>query len=57
MKFSKPAACRRNRRSGAAREGRTRNPGSLIKTNTDYHEKDVLDKQVLMRIKQNLGGT
>jgi hypothetical protein len=27
----------------------------LIKTKTDYREKDVLDKQVLARIKQAIG--
>lgn len=28
----------------------------LLKTKTDYREKDVLDKKVLMRIKQGIGG-
>lgn len=28
----------------------------LLKTKTDYREKDILDRQVLMRIKQAIGG-
>ena len=32
------------------------NIGGLIKTKTDYREKDLLDKQVLMRIKRDLDG-
>ena len=32
------------------------NIDGLLKTKTDYREKDVLDKQVLMRIKQSLEG-
>ena len=36
---------------------RALNIDGLIKTKTDYREKDVLDKQVLMRIKQSLDGT
>ena len=35
---------------------RVLNIDGLIKTKTDYREKDVLDKQVLMRIKQSLDG-
>ena len=35
---------------------RALNIDGLIKTKTDYREKDVLDKQVLMRIKQSLDG-
>ena len=33
---------------------RVLNIDGLIKTKTDYREKDVLDKQVLLRIKQDL---
>jgi hypothetical protein len=33
---------------------RVLNIDGLIKTKTDYREKDVLDKQVLLRIKQSL---
>ena len=35
---------------------RVLNIDGLIKTKTDYREKDVLDKQVLRRIKQSLDG-
>jgi hypothetical protein len=35
---------------------RVLNIDGLLKTKTDYREKDVLDRQVLMRIKQALGG-
>ena len=32
------------------------NINGLIKTKTDYREKDLLDKQVLLRIRQNPAG-
>ncbi|OFZ73475.1 MAG: hypothetical protein A2W04_02715 [Betaproteobacteria bacterium RBG_16_64_9] len=35
---------------------RVLNIDGLLLTKTDYREKDVLDKQVLRRIKQSLGG-
>lgn len=35
---------------------RVLNIDGLLKTKTDYREKDVLDKQVLRRIKQSLDG-
>jgi hypothetical protein len=36
---------------------RVLNIDGLLETKTDYREKDVLDKQVLMRIKQGTGGS
>jgi hypothetical protein len=34
---------------------RVLNIDGLLRTKTDYREKDVLDKRVLMRIKEGLG--
>jgi len=35
---------------------RVLNIDGLLETKTDYREKDVLDKRVLMRIKQGISG-
>lgn len=49
-----PASALRLRLLARFREVRVLNIDGLLKTKTDYREKDVLDKQVLLRIKQSL---